>query len=465
MQKDPLFPSAPVKIYRVSELTAEIRRTLEGSFEPLWVEGEISNLHLHSSGHLYLTLKDDRSQIRAVMFRSQVQLLAFEPADGMQVLCHGRLGVYEVRGEYQLILDFMEPRGLGALQLAFEQLKERLQKEGLFDTERKRPLPFLPQRIGIVTSPTGAAIRDLLQILHRRFPNLHILIRPTRVQGEGAGLEISRALDDLNQVEDLDLVILARGGGSLEDLWAFNEEAVARAIARSRRPVITGVGHEVDFTVADFVADLRAPTPSAAAELAVPLKSDLLRALQELEDALIRSLRRRLQESKDELSQWARRLPDPKRRILDLRLLLDDLHGRLTVGMARRTQRAREQLHHPQGLLRRYDPREEAVRARRELTDYGLRLLRAMEGRTRTAQEAFQRQAALLDSLSPLNVLRRGYSITRRLPSGEIVRDAGVLQPGDPLRIRFHQGEAQCRVESTLDVESEQDPLYPPDTS
>lgn len=447
-QESPL-PISPRKVYSVSELTSEIKDLLEDTFEHLWVEGEVSDVHLHSSGHLYFTLKDERSQIRTVMFRSQVRLLAFEPEDGMYVLCRGRVGVYEARGIYQFILDFMEPRGLGALLRAFEQLKDRLQKEGLFDPARKRPLPFLPRRIGIVTSPTGAAIRDMLQILGRRFPNLHILIRPTRVQGEGAAQEIAGALDDLNRLPDLDLIVLTRGGGSLEDLWAFNEEEVARAIARSGIPVVTGVGHEVDFTIADFVADLRAPTPSAAAEMIVPLRRDLEEHLKGSGNALSQCISRIIRESRDALSEWSKRISDPRKRVADQRISLDDYHSRLLTHMGRVFKTNQETLSHQRAMLLGKDPRERIQRGRMELEGLKERAFTATQAVLQTHRGAFEREVALLHSLSPLNVLDRGYSITRRHPTDEIVRDAATLRPGDRLRLTFHQGEASCRVDET----------------
>ena len=442
-----LFPNIPQKVYSVSELTQEIKEALEERFPHLWVEGEISNLHLHSSGHIYLTLKDARSQIRAVMFRSQARELRFQPEDGMRVLCLGRVGVYEVRGEYQLYLDFMEPRGVGALQKAFEQLKARLQEEGLFDQARKRPLPYLPQHIGIVTSPTGAVIRDMLNILGRRFTNLHVLVRPVKVQGEGAAREIAEGLDDLNRIPDLDLIVVARGGGSLEDLWAFNEEEVARAIARSRVPVVSAVGHEVDFTISDFVADLRAPTPSAAAELIVPVRRELVQALSDLRDDLQGAMERAIAENREAVGSWAKRLADPRRRVADHRLLLDDLHNRLNGCVRQAMGRAREGLHHEKELLLRADPGKRAKAARGDVGVWGDRLIRALGAVLQTSRQGLEREAALLHSMSPLTVLARGYSITRRIPTDEIVRDASVLSPGDRLRITFHRGEATCQVE------------------
>ncbi|MBN2106659.1 MAG: exodeoxyribonuclease VII large subunit, partial [Deltaproteobacteria bacterium] len=257
-------------IFTVAELTRHIRDTLESAYPDVWVEGEISNLRIPSSGHCYFTLKDEAAQLRVVMFRMQARLLRFTAEDGLKVICRGRINVYEQRGEYQLVADMLEPRGVGSLQLAFEQLKNRLAGEGLFAEERKKPLPFLPARIAVITSPTGAAVRDIIRIIHRRFPSVAILVVPVRVQGDEAPEEIARAIETVNQRGLGDVIIVGRGGGSLEDLWAFNTETVARAIAASALPVISAVGHETDTTIADFAADLRAPTPSAAAELVVP---------------------------------------------------------------------------------------------------------------------------------------------------------------------------------------------------
>src|SRR5919106_1298595 len=268
------LPFAERTILTVSEVTERIKIVLEDTFFDIWVEGEISNLRTPSSGHTYLTLKDEHSQLRAVLFKMQRRYLRFDPKDGMLVIARGRISLYEPRGEYQLVIDYMEPKGIGALQIAFEQLKARLAQAGLFDVTRKRPLPMLPRCLGIVTSPSGAVIRDILQILRRRFANLHVCVYPVRVQGDGAAAEIARGIEALNRYTGVDVIIVARGGGSLEDLWAFNEERVARAIAASPVPVISGVGHEVDFTIADFVADVRAPTPSAAAEMVVATTSE-----------------------------------------------------------------------------------------------------------------------------------------------------------------------------------------------
>ena len=442
-------PDSPLKVYSVYELTSIIKGLLEDSFDSIWVEGEISNLHRHGSGHVYLTLKDDRSQIRAVMFRSQAAQLSFEPEHGMRVLCRGRVGVYEVRGEYQLYVDFMEPRGLGALQKAFEQLKNRLAAEGLFDTARKRKLPFLPKSIGIVTSPTGAAVRDILQILGRRFPNLHVLIRPTLVQGAEAAGQIVKAIEDLNSISGLELIVLARGGGSLEDLWAFNEEAVARAVFQSRLPVVSAVGHEIDFTIADFTADLRAPTPSAAAELIVPQKAELEREIKRLDDALVRAARRGLQRQRDNIAELGSRLPDPRRRLAEKRLLLDDFQNRLTGSMGRVIDGCRKTVAHQQALFISEIKALKPESARLEIEALSERLSRSMRNNVDRNRTTLQHLATLMNTVGPLNVLARGYSITRKLPEGVTVGDASTLSKGDRIAVTFSKGDAECIVDKT----------------
>jgi len=442
-------------ILTVSQLTAEIKTLLERNFEHLWVEGEVSNLRLPGSGHLYFTLKDESAQIRAVMFRMQNRLLKFKPGDGLQVVGYGRLTVYEPRGEYQIVLDYLEPKGLGALQLAFEQLKEKLSREGLFDPARKKPLPPLPQKIGIVTSPTGAAIRDILQIIDRRFANVHILLYPVRVQGVGAAQEIARAIDELGQWPGLDVMIVGRGGGSLEDLWAFNEEPVARAIHRSPVPVVSAVGHEIDFTIADFVADLRAPTPSAAAELVVRNKVELVQTLESLARRLSQTVRMKLESRQERLSSLVYRLTDPRKRVSDQRLRLDDLSSRLATSIQ-------------QSLGRRIDRFRMKVESLtllhpgKRVTDYSHRLSQlhrrlAVVGRSsiRFYRQRVEVAAGRLQSLSPLAVLERGYGIARLLPSREIIRDASRLKADDRVNVKVHRGEFVARVEKMSGAEED----------
>ena len=321
------------RIYSVSELTSDIKELLENKYPFIWICGEISNFNVPSSGHFYFTLKDDRAQISAVMFRNQNRNLPFNPEDGLRIKGLGRIGVYEPRGTYQIIFEYLEPQGTGAIQLAFEQLKKQLFEEGLFDEKHKMALPFMPQKISIITSPTGAVVHDILKIINRRFPNIFLEIIPVKVQGHGAEQEIVEAIALLNARSDSDVAILARGGGSLEDFHAFNSEAVARAVFGSEIPIISAVGHETDYSITDFVADLRAPTPSAAAELAVPLKTDLSRKITELSSLLTHRFLRNIVHFQKVLKGLSNRLIHPSRKMADLRLRTDDMLGRLNLAL------------------------------------------------------------------------------------------------------------------------------------
>ena len=442
------MPDAGRRVFTVSELTRAVKDTLEGRFGGLWVEGEISNLRSHTSGHVYFTLKDEEAQIRAVLFRSRVRRVRFEPVDGLHVLAFGRLDVYAVRGEYQLVCEVLEPKGVGALQLAFEQLKARLLAEGLFDTARKRPLPALPRRVGLVTSPTGAAVRDFLRIVTRRFAGLQVLVCPVRVQGETAAAEIAAALGTLNRLGDLDVIVLARGGGSLEDLWAFNEEAVARAVAASKIPVISAVGHETDVTIADFVADLRAPTPSAAAELVVREKTELARQVATLRTRLVRAMGQRAGRFADRLADFRRRrvLTDPGRPLRDWARRVDDLGSRLGGAMARHDRRARERLERAARALRPGLLAAPVRHQRRLAGQLGGRLERGVREGTARRRRAMEALAARLDGLSPLACLARGYAIAA-LPGGEVLTRAERVRPGERVTVRLHEGSLGCRVE------------------
>ena len=419
--------SAERAVLTVSELTAQLRAVLEERFPTVWVEGEISNYRLYGSGHAYFTLKDADSQLRCVLFRNRGRRIRFEPADGLHVMAFGSVEVYAQRGEYQLVVELLEPKGLGALQLAFEQLKARLQGEGLFDRARKRDLPRFPKKIGIVTSPSGAAIRDMLRVIGRRFGELHIVIAGCRVQGDGAAEEIAQAVRDLNALGDVDVIIVGRGGGSLEDLWAFNEEAVARAIAASTAPVISAVGHEVDFTIADFVADLRAPTPSAAAELVVREKQAVVDALAEL--------RSRLEHAA------ARPLRDLDRRV-------DELTTRLRRGMHAEWRHAAHRVELAAVALRSASPVARVANGRHRLERLDARMRSETRHALAQAQHRLRSTVGRLDSLSPLAVLGRGYSLTRT-PTGEIVRSARQVSVGDDVRVLLHQGTLECRVAAT----------------
>lgn len=397
----------PPKIYTISEINSQIKSLLEGNYASVWISGEISNFKNHSSGHFYFSLKDENSQIQSVMFRGSNRLLKFKIEDGLEVIANGRVTVYEPRGNYQIVIEYLEPKGLGALQLAFEQLKKKLDQEGLFDQARKKPLPFLPKKIGIVTSPTGAAIRDLIHILQRRYPNIEILLNPVNVQGDSAANEIAQAIEELNKFEDIDLLIVGRGGGSLEDLWAFNTEVVARAIATSRLPIISAVGHEIDITISDYVADLRAPTPSAAAELAVPVKMDLEMTIQSIKMDLYQSMKRILDSLNEKLKFYRSHLKHPKTKIEELAQKLDESIDRLKLAMA-----------------------NHLIQIKGELAVF----------------------SKALKTLSPLAVLERGYSITYRkeLKKGKIelipIKNSSEITIGDSLEIQFSRGKIEAEV-------------------
>ena len=438
-------------ILTVSQLNDNIKAFLEEAFGTLWVEGEVSNLRRPQSGHIYLTLKDDKSQIRAVYFRQYGHALnrtaRFDLEDGMKILCRARLTAYPPRGEYQLIVESVEPQGLGALQKAFEQLKIKLAAEGLFNESRKKALPFLPHRIGVVTSSTGAVIRDILNVTRRRFPSVDILVAPTRVQGNEAASEIISALRHLHAYGKVDVIIIARGGGSLEDLAPFNDESLAREIFHSAIPIVSAVGHETDFTICDFVADLRAPTPSAAAELVVPLRSELQSRLQNLRQRLVSAERRHLDDQKEQLVSLQARFKDPRRFLIDFSIHLDDLRERIQRALSQNTQAMKSKLKNLELGLQNQSPERQIREKRIFLNNLEKDATRAWNRYFRDRRERLTRQAALLSSLSPLSVLQRGYSITRRLSDGEIVRKASRLTLDERISIQMAQGGIQARVE------------------
>lgn len=446
-----LFPEK--RILTVSQLTSLIRGVLEENFEHVWVEGEVSNLAMPASGHLYFTLKDAGAQIRCVMFRASARALKFRPRDGMGLIVRGRITVYEQRGDYQFLVEYLEPRGVGALQLAFIQLKEKLAREGLFADEYKKPIPSLPQRIGVVTSATGAAVHDILNVLNRRFANVEVLLRPVKVQGEGAADEIAEAICDLNRYGDVDVMIVGRGGGSLEDLWAFNEEKVARAIHRSRIPVISAVGHEIDFTIADFVADLRAPTPSAAAELVVKSKEEFVSRVEFLRHRLVQSMRSMLAEAGGEVEAFSRALRDPTTLLGHLSQRMDDLSVRLERAIAGIVKDCGGSLEAFKNHLRLRNPALDVERARERVIALCSRSEMALRRSLDRSREAAAVHTASLEALSPLGTLARGYSVALRLPERIVVRTFKQLGPNDRLELRFHHGRAWCRVEA-LDEES-----------
>ncbi|RKY67857.1 MAG: exodeoxyribonuclease VII large subunit [Candidatus Latescibacterota bacterium] len=391
--------------YTVSEITRRIKGLLETSLPTVWIQGEISNFTWHSSGHLYFTLKDEYSQLRCVMWRERSQRLFFTPQNGMKVLAQGDITVYERAGQYQLTVRQLQPAGIGELELAFEQLKERLRAEGLFDEKHKRSLPEFPQTIGVVTSPTGAAIRDIAQIIGRRAPWVQVILRPTLVQGEGAAADIAQAIDEFNQYGKVDLLIVGRGGGSLEELWAFNEEMVARAIYRSRIPVISAVGHEVDFTIADFVADRRAPTPSAAAELAVRDRAELQKLVRLLQQQAADGVLRKIKDAQTKV------------------------HALVSSYAIRRFEDSLEQ------QLQRVDELSGA-------------LIRGLDHIVVGKIGSFREVAGKLDVLSPLSAFQRGFCICQRLPEMTVVKESTALRVADMVKLRFKTGSAFCEVES-----------------
>ena len=437
-------------ILTVSELNATIRDLLENQLQNVWVEGEISNARVWNTGHMYFTLKDSASQIKAVMFRSAVRHLKFKPEDGLKVVARGKVSVYDPKGEYQIICEHLEPKGLGSLQMAFEQLKKKLAAEGLFDPARKRPLPALPRRIGLVTSLDGAALRDIVRVLRRRYPNAHLVLSATRVQGEGAGREIAHAIRKVERIESVDVIIVARGGGSLEDLWAFNEEVLARVIAACPVPVISGVGHETDFTIADFVADLRAPTPSAAAELVVRAKDEFFahigRICERLDAAIHHRLRRmetRLHslEARPGYAGFEGRIAVRGRHVSELAA---DLRQCVLQGVTRRARR-HESLRRS---LDQYDPRHRLAAVRTRLVSRDAQLQAAARRRITVAQGRIGALAARIDGLSPLAVLGRGYSVTWDASRTRIIRDAATVKVGDKVSVTLERGSIDATVEA-----------------
>lgn len=432
----------------ISELTARIKIQIEGEFFDVWVEGEISNFRLHSSGHWYFTLKDEGAMVRCASFRMQNRLIRFTPEDGLTVKARGRISLYEARGEYQLLVEYLEPVGAGALQLAFEQLKNRLAAEGLFEAERKRPIPLMPRKIGVVTSATGAALRDILRVLGRRNRSVSVLVAPARVQGEGAAREIADSVRALNEHDDIDVIIVGRGGGSIEDLWPFNEEIVARAIFDSRVPIISAVGHETDFTIADFVADLRASTPSAAAELATIASDEAYGRIGGLNYAMAQALKMRLLELRSQVSdlESSRAFDTVQSRIHSLRQRFDSAIYISESAVRKTVRRNRSQLEFISLRLRDTEIRRNLAERRGRLAVLGARLNAAARYVLQQESEKFSVAASKLSSLSPLGVLARGYAIAFD-SRGQIVKRANDLRQGDHLRLRVAEGEIDCTVD------------------
>ena len=435
------------KIYTIFEVTTEIKQALE-RFGIVWVQGEISNFKHHTSGHMYFSLKDDRAQLRAACFRNNNHYLKFRPEDGLEVLARGRISVYEPRGDYQLLVEYMEPVGIGSLQLAFEQLKQKLRKEGLFAEEHKVRLPLLPKKVGVVTSPTGAAIRDMLRILNRRNASLDILIYPARVQGAGAAEEIAAGVRYFNTRDDVDVIVVARGGGSIEDLWAFNEETVARAIFDSVLPVISAVGHEVDFTIADFVADLRAPTPSAAAEMVSGARDDLLVTVRSLSRRAVQAVRLLIEKRRSSLERLARNraFNIASNKVRELQQRFDEATLRATQAMAGNLTRLRHRERMLHTRLVKVDLRLAIARRREILAGKKNRLRSGARSLLQRMRSRLELDMGRMNALSPLAILQRGYAICRN-EQGLILRDAGLVTPGDRVEVKLARGELDCRVE------------------
>jgi len=432
--------SAQRKIYTVSELTRDIKGLLEERYPFIWICGEISNAGKSPSGHLYFTLKDEQSQIQCVMFRGQLRNIQFEIEDGLSVSGLGRISVYEPRGVYQLIFEYMEPQGIGALQIAFEQLKEKLAAEGLFDERHKKPLPFLPRKISLITSPTGAVVHDIIKIAHRRYPNVHLEIVPVKVQGQGANDEIVAAFDLIHDRKDTDLIILARGGGSIEDLAPFNAENVVRAIFASEFPVVSAVGHETDFSIADFVADLRAPTPSAAAELALPVKDELLRRCHDLRLNLKSMFYTYVEHLRSVVDEKSKRLINPKKKIADTWLKLDDLTQRLIATTHKLNQQKRERIDWWTDRLYANCPTNHLQRLKEKLSQIRINFSKYINIYLSDKKSCIRDLKTRLDALSPASILSRGYSITQTIPDSDIVRDSASVLPGQELKIILAKG-------------------------
>ncbi len=476
-------------VYAVSRLVREARATLEGSFPLVWVEGEISNLAMPASGHIYFTLKDEVAQARCAMFRNRNRNLRFTPENGMQVLMRVRVTLYEGRGEFQLVVEHMEEAGSGALQRAYEALKQRLGQEGLFDEARKQSLPTMPKSIGIVSSPDGAAVHDILSVLNRRFPSVSVILYPVSVQGEGAVEQIADAITRAQQRQECDVLIVGRGGGSLEDLWSFNDEKVARAIVASTIPVISAVGHEIDFTIADFVADVRAPTPSAAAELAVPDNVELVRKINSIEQRLSSLMLDKLNTEHKHVQHLIQRLPKPSQQLVQQQKHIARLHQQLANNQARLLQDKQQKLdflisriRHPKAKIELQQQRlvhltnrlQQSLDKKREQAHYQVSALkqkldnvtplpfiqqqqqklrgqqnnlnRLMQQHLTKQKTHLTQQMRTLSAVSPLNTLERGYSITTAVESTKVLHSVEQVRQGERVKVQLHQGELECEV-------------------
>jgi len=437
-------------IISVSQLNRQSKELLETYLHRVQVTGEISNLARPGSGHWYFTLKDQRAQVRCAMFKSRTQYLKFVPKEGDQVVVTASVSLYEARGDYQLIVDAMQSAGEGALQLAFEELKQRLFKEGLFDTQHKQPLPAHPKHLGIITSPTGAAVKDIISVLKRRFPSLPISIYPTQVQGQQAATQIANAIAQANRDNLCDVLIVGRGGGSLEDLWPFNEEIVARALFNSRIPTISAVGHEVDTSISDFVADLRAPTPSAAAELVSPDRFEWLGRFEQLERSLLRTIQNRIAQQNFHLLQLVKRLRHPKDKLQEHMQRLDMADMRLKNALLRRLQNHKDRLQRCQQTLSGFKPDKQLALMQQTNDQLKKRLVKAMQGHLVHLQQSLSREVEVLNAVSPLSTLSRGYAINTT-EQGDVIHNAKQVKVGDTVRAQLHQGKLSLTVKELHD--------------
>jgi exodeoxyribonuclease VII large subunit len=435
------------KIYSITELTNDIKNILEDNYPFIWVYGEISNINIPSSGHMYFTLKDDNARINAIVFKGQLRNFKFSPENGISVIGFGRLNVYESRGSYQIIFEYLEPKGIGSLQLAFEQLKSKLFAEGIFDKKYKKELPFLPNVISIITSTTGSVLFDILNVINRRYPNIHIQIIPVKVQGESSKADIVNAIKLLNEYGKSDVAIIARGGGSIEEMQPFNSESVARAIFESKIPIISAIGHETDYTIADFVSDYRAPTPSVAAEIVVPLKDDLLISLKKLNSNLLSNYKTFIKEHRLYIINLFRRLRDPKRKIQDLLIRNDDLRNRLLRSSTSLIKHHRNYIYWRHDKLVSCNPVKNITNKKEYNNIMLLHMLNSFGALAERKRYILNECLSKLSSLNPMAVLNRGYSITRTIPDKHIVKDSTTVDPDQKLEVIVSKGTIICRVE------------------
>ncbi len=449
MHFDDSISNQPLRdVYSISRLNREARSLLEGSFPLLWIEGEVSNFARPASGHWYFSLKDEAAQVRCAMFRNKNRHIGFVPENGTQVLIRARIGLYEARGEFQIIAEHMEEAGDGALRRAFEILKQKLQNEGLFSQEQKKPVPAWPKQIGVITSPTGAAIKDILSTLRRRFPDLAIVVYPVTVQGTDSADQIAKMIATAALRNECDVLILARGGGSLEDLWSFNEEKLARAIYACPIPIVAGIGHEIDFTIADFVADQRAPTPTAAAELVSPNRPDIQMQFEQYEKRLLSLLQARIEQATQKLQWLGKRIQHPGRRLQDRAQRLDDLQGRQLTAINNTLRHSSLAITHLHGRLHLLNPVLQISQQKKQLAYVYRQITNGMKLILDNKHQSTARLAHSLNTVSPLATLERGYAIVSRQADNQLIRSYKQVNPGEPIKARLADGELLCRVEN-----------------